>query len=119
MTAGPAPEGGTVRSLLKVTSTISLLSAIAAGCIGAVATLAVGGPLAMGAAIYLGNTEPTMPHAPYPTLLAFLALVAAAVGAVLERKMDRTLPGAILSHAGAVAFALLPFVHLYRLWAAT
>ena len=72
----------------------------------------------MGVAIYLGNTEPQMPTAPYPWGLVGLTVLVSIAGHVLERRGQAAL-GSILAHGGGIAFALLPLVHIYRLWAAT
>jgi hypothetical protein len=106
------------RFLFRLTSTAGLLSYFAAGIMGAVATTLVGAPFAMGLAMYLGNTEPSTPHGAYPWGLAMLALGTEIIGLVLEYRLGRPKLGALLAHVGGIAFPLVAFLHIYRLWAA-
>lgn len=96
-------------SLSRLISHLSIASAWAAALIGALTTVAVGPPLAMGATIWLGNTEPVRPSLPYP----WLVLVGLGLAGGLAWRHPR---GSVLAHACAIAAALLPFVQLYRLW---
>jgi hypothetical protein len=96
-----------------------MVSLFVGGVILSCTTIAVGGPLAMGAAMYLGNLEPRTPHAGYPWGVAVAALVVWLVGLLLEYRLGRRWLGVALSHGGAVAFVFAPFLHLYWLWAAT
>ncbi len=100
---------GPVATASQLLSTLSLASAWSAALIGAVAVALVGPPLAMGATIWLGNTEPVEPVLAYPWLLLLLLVLA---GGLLTRHPK----GAVPAHALAIVAALLPFWQLYRLW---
>lgn len=96
-------------SASQLLTTLSLASAWSAALIGAAAVALVGPPLAMGATIWLGNTEPERPALAYPWLL--LALLGLAGGIAWRHPK-----GAVPAHVIAIVAALLPFWQLYRLW---
>lgn len=109
-----------LRGCLALASTLSTVSAILAGLVGAYTTTHYGRDLAMGMAIYAGNTEPNVPWAPYPWGLFALGVALAVAGFALERvREDRAVVGHALMHLGAYWTALVPFVHLYELWRRT
>jgi len=96
---------------------MSLISALGAAVIGTIVGVFLGPALAMGACFYTGNTEPVMPSAPYPwfTLLGIVAIGVA--GYVLSRRPEREVLGHTILHLAAVAATLLPFLHIFNLWA--
>lgn len=113
----PKPD---LKGCLSLASTASAVSALAAGAVGAWATIRFGPALAMGLAIYGGDTEPSAPEAPYPWTLVALGLAVFAAGAVVERRQPERLWAAhALQHGGAVLTALVPLVHLVHLWGRT
>jgi hypothetical protein len=85
--------------------------------VGTVAAVTLGPYLAMGACFYLGNTEPIEPQAPYPwgLLITCVALGLAALALGRARPAREALAHTLL-HLATVAAALLPFLHLFRLW---
>ncbi len=90
---------------------LSGASGVAAGLLGAAVVLALGGPLAMGLAIWSGrSTEPAMPEVDYPWPLVALGLGVAALGA--RRVWVGARGGGLLLHLGAALLAALPFVWL-------
>lgn len=113
-----APQTAEIkRTLGRVLSTMSLASALAAALVGTVATIALGPFLAMGAAVYLGNTEPILPAAPYPWALLAACGAVGAGGLLLGRaRPHREALAHAVVHLAAIAAALLPFLHLFRLW---
>lgn len=117
---GSQATDGTRRTVTRLVSAMSLVSALGAAAIGTVAALFLGPYLAMGAAMYTGNTEPQQPAAPYPWGL-FLLGCAVAVGSVVlaRREPAREAFAHALLHAAAIFLALLPFWQLYRLYRLT
>ena len=119
----PAPPGGDWQKLLAVlrqaSSLASMASLFVSGVIFSFMTLSVGGPFAMGIAMYTGNTEPREPHAGYPWVFAGVALAVWLFGLFLEYRLGKKWLGIALSHGGAVAFVFTPMLHLYRLWRST
>lgn len=104
------------RGCLALASTMSAVSACLAGLVGAYTTTHYGRELAMGAAIYGGNTEPRVPYAPYPWWLYGVGLGVAVLGLIVERTFKRhPLLGHALMHGGAYLTAVVPFYHLYLL----
>jgi len=101
---------------------------LATGFVGGVLVPRVGWALAMGFAIYTGNTEPVRPELPYPWWFFGLAaaLSAAGLGWWLYRRhraTPTTDPAPLLSllplalaYVGGLAAALLPFFQIYRLF---
>ena len=109
-----------LKGCLSLASTASSVSALVAGAVGAWATIRFGPALAMGMAIYAGNTEPTEPVAPYPWGWALGGLVIFGAGGVLEwRRPERIVAAHALMHGGALLTALVPFLHLVHLWGRT
>ncbi len=105
-----------VRGCLALASTLSAISACAAGLVGAYTTTRYGRDLAMGVAIWMGNTEPRVPSAPYPWGLYGLGAGVALAGLVLERSTKKgIIPGHAMMHGGAYFTAIVPFYHLYLL----
>ncbi len=96
-----------ISTLLAVSS---LASTLAAGLLGMVVVMAVGSPLAMGARMWLGDTEPERPHLPWPMVLTFLVLMLPVPW--LYRRQWK------FAGIAALPFALLPFWQLYRLYLA-
>jgi hypothetical protein len=88
----------------------TLVSAYTAGVLGAVAMIAVGPWLAMGARMWLGDTEPAHPHLAYPFLALFVGLMLP-VAPMYRKRWD-------LAGIAAFPVALLPFWQLWRLWVA-
>jgi len=119
----PAPPAGDWKSLLAVirqaSSLASMASLFVSGILFSFMTLSVGGPFAMGIAMYMGNTEPRTPHAGYPWGVAGAALAVWLFGLFLEYRLGKKWLGIALSHGGAVAFVFTPMLHLYRLWRST
>jgi len=119
----PAPPAGDWKKLLGVlrqaSSLASMASLFVSGVIFSFMTLSVGGPFAMGIAMYAGNTEPREPHAGYPWVFAGVALAVWLFGLFLEYRLGKKWLGIVLSHGGAIAFVFAPMLHLYRLWRAT
>jgi hypothetical protein len=120
---GPTSKPASAKDIFKVfrqaSSIASMVSFFVAGIFGAIATIVIGSPLAMGVAMYLGNTEPNTPHVGYPWGFAVPALAIWIFGLFLEYRLGRPWVGAFLSHLGAIVFVLIPFLHIYRLWSAT
>jgi energy-converting hydrogenase Eha subunit G len=119
----PAPSGADWKKLLAVfrqaSSLASMASLFLSGVIFSFMTLSVGGPFAMGLAMYTGNTEPREPHAGYPWGIAGVSLAVWIFGLLLEYRLGKKWLGIVLSHAGAVAFVFVLMLHLYRLWKST
>lgn len=106
-----------VRRLYGLASALSAASAFIAGLVGAWATIHYGPSLAMSYTILTGNTEPETPASDYPWALWALGAAVALTGAILHR--HRPLWGMALMEIGAAETALVPFLHLYRLWRRT
>jgi hypothetical protein len=122
MSAPAAPAGGwkpLLSALRQASSLAGMASLFLSGVIFSFMTLSVGGPFAMGIAMYLGNLEPREPHAGYPWGVAGAALAVWLFGLFLEYRLGRRWLGIALSHGGAVAFVVAPMLHLYRLWRTT
>lgn len=113
-----APQEDGFRRLLQVSSHLSSASMITAGIVGGWAMARYGPALAMGLAILGANTEPTPPALSYPWLLWALCVAAWATGFTLGQR-EASLRAALLEHGGAGASAVLPVVHLLRLWGRT
>jgi len=114
--------------LLRALGWLWALLLLAAGLGGGVAVGRTGWALAMGAAIYMGNTEPSEPDLAYPWAGFALGAAAVLMGGAwqLHLRRDQERPagwrGALpwmLVYAGALFTALLPFVQLYRLFQLT
>ncbi|MDP2314945.1 MAG: hypothetical protein Q8P41_18745 [Pseudomonadota bacterium] len=86
----------------------SLVSAYAAGLLGAVTMIVVGPYLAMGAQMWLGNTEPVRPFLVWPAVPTFVGLLLPVPW--LYRKQWN------IAAIAALPFALLPFWQLYKLY---
>lgn len=97
-------------SVSKALSVVSLVSTYAAGFLGIPVVLAVGPALAMGARMYLGELEPSAPQLVWP-MYTTIGLALLPIPAVVTRRWP-------LAVALAVPFAVLPYVHLYRLYLA-
>ena len=101
---------------------------LAAGLGGGLVVSRVGWSLAMGLAIYGGNTEPVRPDLPFPWTVFVLAVLAAVAGlawsAVAERRrapgqtagLVETVAPYAVAYAGGLLAAVLPFIQIYRLW---
>lgn len=88
----------------------SLVSTYLAGILGALAVMVVGPPLAMGLQMWMGNTEPTAPHLPWPYAATFVALMLPVP--FLYRKQWG------VASIAALPLALLPFWQIWRLYGA-
>lgn len=109
-----------LRGCLALGSMLSAASALAAGLIGAFATIRYGPALVMGLAILQGHTEPATPAAPYPWGAWALGAVLALAGLLLLRsRPERYALGHGLLHGGSYLTALVPFLHLLHLWGKT
>ena len=94
-----------------------LASHLVAGLLGAVVISLFGDELALGVAIYAGNTEPTQPTLGYPWLV-YCFFCAISLGGLYLATMQRGLlstAALAVSHACAVCTVLLPFWQLWRL----
>lgn len=111
-------DDATPRGALQLLSTLGIAAYLSAGVLGAVVTILLGPYLAMGAAIYVGNTEPVTPERGYPWLLVVLFGLLMAGGKALSRSGNEV-AGELVTHLAGGAFAIVPFVHIYRLWAVT
>jgi len=99
-----------VKAISTFLAVSSLASTFAAGLLGMVVVRAVGSPLAMGARMWLGDTEPSSPHVPWPMVATFFALM---LPVPWLYRRDWKIAG-----IAALPFALLPFWQLYRLYLA-
>lgn len=114
------PAGASLKGCLALASTLSAASALVAGLLGAAATIRFGPALAMGMAIYGGNTEPLTPAAPYPWGLYALGLLLFLGGITLDKFVPKhTILAHAIGHGGGLFTALIPFVHLWHLWERT
>jgi hypothetical protein len=109
----PPPQHGLL-PLLRVVSGFSSLSMAAAAAIATLTLAKLGPTLAMGVAMYGGNTEPLKPELAFPWVLSVLALLVLVGGMVLERR-GQLLVGTIVAHGGALFALVVPFIHLWRL----
>lgn len=108
--------------MLSVWADTSAASLVLAGLLGTAVAVTTGPYLAMGLAIYSGHTEPVLPSLAFPwaTLVGvILAGVAARVAAgrwedPAARRLARAGQG-----LASLLVALLPVVHLGRLYALT
>jgi len=101
---------------------------LATGALGGVLITRVGWALAMGMAIYTGNTEPVRPELSYPWWVFGLTTALSLAGLGWELYHRRRPPPAMapslllsllplgLAHLGALAAATLPFFQIYRLF---
>lgn len=105
------------RRLYALASGLSVASAFIAGLVGAWATIHYGAGLAMSYAILTGNTEPRTPVSDYPWGWWGLGAAMTLAGVLLHRR--RPLWGMGIMEIGAASTALIPFLHLYRLWKKT
>lgn len=116
-TPGPDSTRRVISWLMRGSLGMSAASGFGAGVVGAV-TLSLFGPdLAMGAAIYGGNTEPNRPDLPYPWFFFTLGCAMCLGGLVLLRKGDtaRLVLSSALIGLGDLVLVILPFAQLYRL----
>lgn len=104
--------------MLRPWADTSAASLVVAGILGSVVATTTGPYIAMGVAIYGGNTEPVEPLLPFPWLVFATAIGCGILGRV---QVARTEPGGRqrawsgLVLAGAIAVAAVPVVHLVRL----
>ncbi len=99
-----------MKAISAILAITSLVSAYAAGLLGALTMMVVGPPLAMGAQMWLGNTEPSEPHLAWPAVLTFVGLMLP-VPWLYRRQWG-------IASIAAVPFALLPYWQFYRLYVA-
>lgn len=113
------PEPRPPARLALALSGFGTLTLLGAGLLGGVVMAAVGGPLAMGLAIWTGRTtEPTDPGGGF-WWLAFFALAAAALvplGLASQGRAGAERWGPAVSTGAATAAAVLPMLWL---WSAT
>ena len=117
-----------IRRLLSAISQLSSGGLILGGLVGAAAVSQTGPFLAMGLAIWSGQTtEPATPALAYPWLLQLGAGVGWGLGLWCGHRLqgrdaspyrDHLLAGALLWGSGVLA-ALLPMMQLYWLWGET
>ncbi len=97
------------------------------GLLGGLVVSRVGWSIAMGLAIYAGDTEPVQPDLPYPWLVFCLAVVVSLGGLTWGLMRSRRPAGQpssplrsalplALAYLGGLFAAVLPFLQLYRLW---
>ncbi len=113
---------------LRVLAWLWVTVLLATGLAGGVVVTRVGGALAMGMAIYTGNTEPVRPELPYAWWVFGLAAALSVVGlgwGLFRRRRPPAKPGVspllallplALAYGGGLAAALLPFFQIYRLF---
>jgi hypothetical protein len=101
------------------------------GLAGGIVVSRVGWALAMGAAIYGGNPEPSHPVLPFPWrifgIAVALALGGLGLGMIQRRRRGSTAaPSGLvtllplgLAYVGGLLATLIPFVQIYRLWSLT
>ncbi|MFT5683708.1 MAG: hypothetical protein ACI8RZ_004640 [Myxococcota bacterium] len=110
------PDSST-RSLVKAISSLTTGGLVLGGAVGAVAIATVGPFLAMGLAIWSGETtEPVQPMLSYPWILTILGGITWGVGVWGEHRGGGGRLYAVLSWGGGLVVALLPMVQLWRLW---
>lgn len=100
--------------LLRLVSGFSALSMAASAAIATATVHWLGGTMAMGLAMYGGNTEPLRPALDFPWPLSALAALLLVGGMVLERR-GKLLYGSLVAHGGALFGLAVPFFHLWRL----
>jgi len=106
--------GSEQQGWLRTAASAASAGMVASGLIGAPVAAWLGPYLAMGLAIWGGwTTEPTAPVLGYPWLLTVAGLVAWGLGLRLQSRTPRAI---WLTQGAAVLVALLPWVHLWRLW---
>ncbi|MEL6346475.1 MAG: hypothetical protein AAFV53_25415 [Myxococcota bacterium] len=87
---------------------------ILSGLLGALVMAWLGPTLGMGLAIWSGaTTEPTMPSRVFPWLWLVAGLAAWGVGIRMKSRRRWAIP---LMQGGGILVAVLPWVHLWRLW---
>lgn len=87
---------------------------IAGGVLGLGVSVWLGPHVAMGLAIWSGaTTEPSYPELAFPWLLWLLGLIAWAVGLRLQSRGSWAI---WLTQGAAALVAVLPWIHLGRLW---
>lgn len=90
---------------------------VASGLLGVPVAAGLGPYLAMGLAIWSGaTTEPAMPQLGYPWLLLGAGLAVWGTGLRLK---GRGWGAILLTQGGAALVAVLPWLHLWRLWRLT
>ncbi len=105
------------RALIKAISSLTTGGLVLGGVVGAVAVATVGPFLAMGLAIWSGQTtEPAQPHLSYPWILTVLSAAVWGAGIWGEHRGGGGRQYTVLSWCGSVTIALLPMVQLWRLW---
>jgi hypothetical protein len=112
----PVPDSS-ARTLLKILSSLSTGGLVLGGAVGAAAIYNVGPFLAMGLAIWSGQTtEPIQPALPYPWGLTVLGCIGWGIGVWGEHRGGGGRLYAVLSWSGGILVALLPMLQLWRLW---
>ena len=110
-----------LRAVLGLWHTV-VLSHLIVGIGGAFVVSNNGWALVMGLAIITGNTEPVRPELAYPWSWTGCATVVCVVGFLIQlvRRRQASSPrvflGATVAYLGSLAAALVPFLHLARLW---
>lgn len=115
---------------LRVMAWLWVAVLLTTGLAGGLVVSRLGWALAMGLAIYGGNTEPLRPELPFPWLVLLLCAVSSAAGLVWglrdrRRSSEAPEPSAlrallplVLAYLGGLVAAILPFIHVFRLWRA-
>jgi uncharacterized membrane protein YedE/YeeE len=111
---------------LRVLAWLWVSVLLGAGLAGGLVMSRVGFALAMSLAIYGGNTEPARPELSYPWIVFALALVVSvsclawglrdAKRGEEERSLLRRFGPLAAAYLGGLLAALLPFIHLFRLF---
>jgi hypothetical protein len=90
---------------------------VLSGLVGAPVAAWLGPYLAMGLAIWGGwTTEPAQPALAFPWLLLLAGIVAWVGGLRLQSRSQGAI---LLTQGAALLVALLPWVHIWRLWRLT
>lgn len=108
--------------MLRLWADTSAASLLAAGLLGTIVATTTGPYIAMGLAIYGGNTEPMEPSVGFPWVVFATALLLGLAGRIqvsraTENRARRLWSGLVL--AAVIAVAVLPLVHIARLVRAT
>lgn len=99
---------------LNLVAGVSSAGVLFSGVLGALVVAQLGPSLAMGLAIWSGQTtEPVSPDLGYPWFFLVVGVLGWLVG-LAGRTRGKGF--AILLHGSAVGVALLPWIQLWRLW---
>jgi hypothetical protein len=113
----PTPDSP-LKSLALLASVTGVSVLLVSGLLGGLVMELVGGPLAMGLAIWSGvTTEPSNPGNSYPWLIFGAATAVSLLGLALSRKAEGALGrlGHPLAIAAASFAGVLPFIWMFVL----